>query len=93
MRLYLARLLLPVIARAMMKDIPEVERLFGENELLARMLDPEMVGAVSIPMPIARLDIPRQGEWPVTEPSRASRHRSEAAPESPSGAEHASLID
>lgn len=47
MRLYLARLLLPVIARAMLKDIPEVARLFGHHEVLARMLDPEMVAAAS----------------------------------------------
>lgn len=46
-RLYLARLLLPVIANAILKDIPEAERLFDRNELLARMLDPEMVAVAS----------------------------------------------
>lgn len=46
-RLRLARLLLPVIARSMIKDIPEVVRLFGREELLTRILDPHVVGTAS----------------------------------------------
>ncbi len=46
-RLRLAWLLLPVIARSMIKDIPEVVRLFGREELLTRILDPHVVGTAS----------------------------------------------
>ena len=46
-RLRLARLLLPVIARSMVKDVPEAVRLFGREQVLARILDPEVVAAAS----------------------------------------------
>lgn len=46
-RLALARRLLPVIARVMTRDLPEAVRLFSTEELLARMLDPEVAGAAS----------------------------------------------
>lgn len=46
-RLFLARMLLPVIARAIVKDVPEASRLFGWKELIARMLDPGTVAAAA----------------------------------------------
>lgn len=46
-RLRLAQLLLPFIARSMLKDVPEAVRLFGREAVLARILDPEVVGAAS----------------------------------------------
>lgn len=46
-RLAIARRLLPVIARVMTRDLPEAMRLFGREELLARMLDPEVTSAAA----------------------------------------------
>lgn len=46
-RLLLARLLLPVIARSMLKDVPEAVRLFGRKQVLARILDPAVVGVAA----------------------------------------------
>lgn len=42
-RLWLSRLMLPIVARVLMSDMPEAERLFGRRELLDRIHQPEVL--------------------------------------------------
>lgn len=46
-RLWLAQMLLPVIAGSMLRDLPEAARLFGREQVLARILDPQVVANAS----------------------------------------------
>lgn len=63
-RLWLCRLALPVIARVLMADMPEGERLFGRKALLDRILHPEVLRYLP------------EGERGMREWERAIRQRS-----------------